>query len=392
MQVPITSENSKRSMATDPAIARARPSRYRKARKAAYRAPAKKYAAAGRRQPRTQQISKELAIKVPDCAVHYIDSLFDPWDTPAGVCIPAGQFPIPSQKVKVHLRGTFALGTSGYGYITFSPCIASNLPSLTVTNTNSAGTAGSAFNAYTNLTTVNFNRLPFDTTDLLAKTVQGRVVAAGVRVRYAGTEDSRSGIYLSIEEQDHNTLVSEAFNTLYTYSNVRSSRPAGDGNWDASVSYSGPTSPQMVEFDTDSYPISSPAADSVPFVIACQGKASDPMEYEAVVHVEYIGSKVPGKTQSHADTVAYSKVLESAKEISAREPLTPENKTEGKQSFFSKLLDTLPQMVNVGMGIASSIATRNPLPLVGSLSGMGQNLLTQSSQPRLTGRQRMIMA
>lgn len=387
---------SNQNRATDPAVAR----RYRsKARYNTYRKPAK--AAARRKyQPKTERMSKQLALKIPECSVHYIQALFDPFDTPAGVCIPADSFPLPSQKVKSFQRGTFNLGTTGYGFIAVAPAPWSDV-SIAWTSTDlSVGNASTIATAYTNIGLGANTKLPFNfVTDALAnKSVQARVVAAGLRIRYSGTEDNRQGLYVAHEDQDLGTTIDKSYNDVRDINQSASARPSGDGTWDQTVCYSGPSNPGNVEFTQFKYPLSNnldnndPASFGTwPMIIYCQGGAAQAIEFEICTHIEYIGSKVQGKTKSHADSVTYGKVLETVKDVSAIKPIAPKEGPSAFQRFIGAVQESLPQIVDVGMSVASALATRNPMAIAGAAGSIGK-LAYGQSQPRLTQRQLSIMA
>lgn len=54
------------------------------------------------------------------CAMDYFKALYNPFDLGINPCIP-GLFPLPSQKFCVRTRGTFQVGSDGYGGIAFWP-------------------------------------------------------------------------------------------------------------------------------------------------------------------------------------------------------------------------------------------------------------------------------
>jgi len=385
----------KANRATDEAK---RPRYASKARAKAYRRPAKKYYAKSHRaaRPRVNQLSKQLAMKIPECSSHYIQALFDPFTTMGGVCVPADSFPLPSQKVKVFNRGTINLGTTGFGFIYFAPTPWNDLIALTGTTSASVGNASTVYQAFTNLGSGVFNQLPYNTADRAANTVQARVVASGVRVRYAGTENNRQGLYVSLEEQDHaDTSTTLNFLTTRTQAQSDTRRPSGDGNWDQTVCLSGPISPQEYEFTTLQYPISNTTAGTfaAPLVIGMQGGVGDSIEYECVIHVEYIGSKVPGKTQSHSDSLSYGKVVQATKEIAAIKPVQPSGFKEGWAKFTSALSASLPQLIDVGMNAAAAIATRNPMAFANAAGGATKLLMANTQGGRVPTRtQQFIMA
>ena len=368
-------EQTKQRAATNPVsnygYAKRKP-QYSRRRYGYYRAPARNYKSRTNYSSyaRKSNLSKQLSVPIPECSMHYIKALFDPASTPAGVCIPTGEFPIPSQKIKSTFRGVLQLGTTGYGYVTMAPSPWNDITTFSVTTSASVGGASTALNAFTNLGTGSYSQLPYADADRSAATVQARVVAVDLRVRYAGTESGRSGLYVACEEQDLQSLNAKSYNSIKDIPNAYTTRPSGDGSWDACVSYSGPVAPGNYEYSDASYPlVGTGGSTSTPFVIVMQGQASDNIEFESTIHIEYIGTKVQGKTKSHADPQTYGKVLESTKTISATEPLRPEGFTKGFGDFVRAVADAAPKIIQVGMGVASSLATGNPIPAIAGVSG-----------------------
>jgi len=84
-----------------------------------------------------------------------------------------------------------------------------------------------------------------------------------------------------------------------------------------------------------------------------QGLAADPFEFEITQHIEYIGTKVQGKTMSHADPTTYGKVLETSKTVAAIKPVTPEEGPSAFQKFIKSVVDAAPKLINVGLGYCS---------------------------------------
>jgi len=349
----------------------------------------------------TKKSNQAIQIDIPACSKHYIKALFDPFTTDAGVCIPTGNFPIPSQKVKATIKGSFILGTTGYGFIALYPSLANDTVATYETGVTSVGGANTAASSFTNLSNSLFTRLPYTQADIETnKTVSGRVVAAGIRVRYAGREDARSGIWLGVEDQDHADLsLALTYNQLQQfYPNSESARPSGDDKWDMAVCYSGPTAPHMIEFVNVCYPIQPTEQTTVnppsPIVIYCQGLAGDPIEFEASIHCEYIGRSVESKTPSHADDGTYGKVLQTAKGIAAEQPVKPSLLSGAWDSFVGKVSEAAPKLIELGTGIARMALMDDPSGLISTGAGM---LLNSGSHDhgggqRLTNTQRMIMA
>jgi len=366
MSVIPQNTNSPMSRATQPYAkrykAKVRAGPYRKKGSAKPKGPV-------RRRYNVKRADAGLQIQVPECSQHYIKSLFDPWEAMSGVCIPSDLFLLPSQKTKCLVRGTFNIGTGGYGYIGISPTPTNDALSIRVTSSASVGGAATALSAFTLTGTGIFSKLPYSVADIVTnKQISSRIVACGIRVRYAGKETDRSGLYTALEEQDHSDLFAFTPNQLQQdFNNSYTVRPSGDGDWDQAVTYSGPTAPHMLDFvNITAWPIQPTDAvtQSTPLVILCQGTPSDLIEFEAVVHVEYIGKKVTAKTVSHADVTSYGKVLETTKEVAAERSLSPSIFQSGFATFVNKMIESAPKLINLGVGLASSLATRNPMPLL----------------------------
>lgn len=338
---------------------------------------------------RTGASGQAIQVHIPDCTKHFIKALYDPFDTPAGVCIPCDLFPLPSQKCKALLRGSFNLGTTGFGFVSLSPSLCNDDTAIRATSSTSVGGASTTFNAYTNLGNDVFSKLPYSLADVVTNaTVAGRIVAAGLRVRYASKETDRRGIYNALESGDHEDLYSlQNYNTVNRdYPQTTVSRPTGTASWDATVCYSGPIQPGELEFVNVSLPLRPSYADSAttPLIISCQGNAGDILEFEAVVHVEYVGKKVESKTQSHADTQTYGKVIQTVKAQSEQGAIEPSRAPSGFASFIQSVISDAPKLISLGTAVAESIGTGNPMPAL--MAAAGNIMNSSTSYPAVQGR------
>lgn len=391
MQIPEQRSQSNARAATDPY--KRRYANASKKRTAAYRAPAKARKSTTPRASyaRKSAMSKRLQVTIPECSIHYIDAIFDPFDTPCGVCIPCDLFPLPSQKVKTTFRGVGNLGTTGYGFVVVNPATVNDIAGVITTTSTSVGGATTALNAFTNTGNGLFTQLPYTAANLVGNTLQTRVVAVGMRVRYSGTEMGRSGLYVACEEQDLGTLNTSTYNQIKDIPNAYTTRPAGDGTWDSVVCYSGPITPGTLEFVKSANPLAT--AGVYPFAIVMQGVAGDPFEIEIVEHIEYIGTMVQGKTMSHADPTTYGKILETSKSVSAVKTITPDEGPSAFQKFVNSVVQAAPKLINFGVGIATSLATENPLPALAAgagLLGIGYDRPHSMDRP-INARQKQLM-
>jgi len=144
-----------------------------------------------------------------------------------------------------------------------------------------------------------------------------------------------------------------------------------------------------------------------PLVIIISGVAGDSYNFEAFEHIEYIGQTVAAKTPSYADTDQYGKIVQSSKEISAVQPLTPAAGPGLMERFAKKVSESLPKLIGAGMGAlrayegdvggyaqllgnASSMIFGDgpqPVPRLTAAPSSGQTY-----PRRMTDRQRSIMA
>jgi hypothetical protein len=265
---------------------------------------------------------------ISECALAYASALLDPENTGEGACIPYG-FPTPSMKQKVFTRGKFALGTTGQGFIRYTPNTTNDGTALFLTGATSVGTGSTALNAYTNITNVALTKLMFSTANVVTtNAVAARVVSGGIKIRYCGTESGRNGTMVGLEAPDHLSLGGVTPDQVATYMNSFVERPDPLGAF-FTVLYSGPVKSTETEFVNNATPCGSPV------VICIDGVAGDKYEYECYQHVEYCGQLVPGLSASHADPVQYSKILESVKQITQSQPLSDKNAPGGFKHWLT---------------------------------------------------------
>lgn len=228
------------------------------------------------------------------CGLQYFSALLDPWATPEGPCVPYG-FPTPSRRDKCITRGTFALGTTGQGYIAYQPSTAYDVANLAYTQSTSVGTASTALQSFTNLATSAPSHLPYGSASIVTNsTVNSRFVAGGVRIRYKGTEAGRNGTTYAYEEPNHGNPTTLTGTQLLAAPQVKPMRPQPEGEWITAL-WSGPVSAAECDFGNTSLYNNV----TKPIVIYIDGTAGDTYEYEAVVHVEYNGQAVDGLERSH---------------------------------------------------------------------------------------------
>jgi len=382
------------------APARRAPAKKAPARSSAYKAPV----------PRAPS---RVAMKVSDCSMRYMAALCDPFRAEPGACVPCDLFPLPSQKIRAFTRGSFACGTTGCGFILAAPTSANNAPCLAFTQAASVFTTGTTVDSgIAGGATQLLAGLPYTVAQVSPSGgVQARVVSFGLRIRYSGAEGTRSGTIVAYEDQDHNGLgtpggLATNYNSIQLNSSAMVSRPSGDGSWDATVCSSGPCTPVELEFTAPgAYPGSVTQTINAAgyLLIMVNGGIGDRYDFECFEHIEYIGTNVASKSPSNADTDQYGKIIQSSKEIANVKPLTPESGPGLFDRFSKKVSESLPQIVNIGVGALRAYEGDGG-GYAQLLGGAASMIMGDSSSPgskpahrrptpyRLTDRQREIMA
>lgn len=303
---------------------------------------------------------------VHPCIAQYCSALVDPRNTPRGACIPWG-FPTPSSREKVSNRGTFQLGTTGQGFCYMTLAIANDVASVVTTTAASVGTNATVPTAFTAKTSNVWGKLPYSNAVLNGNN-NGRFVAGGIRIRYAGTEAARNGIVTCYEGQNTSP-------TAFAYTqwggdiNAKNERPPPDGSWH-SCYYSGPQNSSYVNFNIST----NWTGLAPPLILYVQGVAGDLYEWEGYAHFEYTGDNIPGVTMTHSDPDGYAKVLEATKKTVVSEP---NSDNTAKSTFFDFFKNAGSSIMNYvkkeGMSMALETVSNYLLPGSGTI---GRKLLS----------------
>lgn len=220
-------------------------------------------------------------------------------------------------------------------------------------------------------------QLPFSSAQLAAGSVVGRIVSYGVRAKYIGALMSRNGVITSIEDPDHRTIATSSFDTINASSFSQVDR-VGDSTWDAQIHYSGPVTPNDVEFLNSNTPLGNVAMSG----LLVQGLTGDIYEFEAVQHTEYIGQLAVARTMSHSDASTFGKALEATKSVTSNGPLNLEKALTVWQRFKAGVQEVIPAIMLGGKTIASFVS--GDLPSAAKTFGtlLGNATAIFSSAPR----------
>jgi hypothetical protein len=281
------------------------------------------------------------------CTLHYGSALCDPEFTPAGACIPYG-FPTPSQRIKTFTRGTFTLGTTGKGWVAWNPAQANDANAVVCTSATSVGTNSTQIGSFTNTTAHSLTKLPYTTAQITAAFgLSGRVVAAVLKCRYAGTEGNRNGIVTTLEEPQHLSMATSTGDGILTYIQSLNERPKPDGSWHV-VKWSGPVNSNETQF-TNTAQYNNKTTMMICYI---QGAVGDTYEFECFEHVEYAGQLPPEQMSGHSDTSGYSQLITAIKDVTNAEPLNDKNSKSALSTFVHSagssmkgIIDTYGPMV-----------------------------------------------
>jgi len=160
------------------------------------------------------------------CALKYALCISDPFNPGArDACIPTTPC-VPTQKAMWTSRFSLNTGTGGFGFVQFTPCLASD--GVVAFSTGATYTSGVALAALTATNTlqigvnnvVNFGA-PYTTAQLIAGApgqtynVTGRIVSFGAKITYVGTNLNESGMIWTYASPTHqNVSETTAYKTI----------------------------------------------------------------------------------------------------------------------------------------------------------------------------------
>jgi len=153
--------------------------------------------------------------ELSECAAKYAVAICDPWSPLAiGCCVPKHPSR-PSQKVTSYLKGTVTIGTSGFGWVAITPCLANDYHSVCYTASNYSGSNIdiSDTTPVTGVFRIPIGNQPYPHTAFVDSTagpfrpaIAGRIVSGSLSVEYTGTELNRGGAVICFTDPDHSSL------------------------------------------------------------------------------------------------------------------------------------------------------------------------------------------
>lgn len=342
------------------------------------------------RPPQKKKVAKskpEPQLELTACAAKYALAIANPWSNQAaGACVPIAPAR-PSRKVTAFLRGTFAVGVNGYGFIALSPTLQSNFASIW---TSDAAYAGTTINATmvptTGVNALTMPNLPYTREQLYTEepayfttAVRGRIVSAAVSIKYIGTELNRGGRVVCYSTADHQSINGYTLSMLGAKSESDFSTPGYDrekcwvqtygvSNEELEFCEAPPDVSASISRIMRSYPFSNGEALTsnpsdldfgAPMLGALvYGVAGNLFEFEVVEHVEYIGDLAEaGYTENSADPRGLSLVQTAA----SRSQRSRSGKPEAFQKVFKR------ELLRAGTEVAKTAIAKGGMMLLSAL-------------------------
>lgn len=243
------------------------------------------------------------------CSKLYAIAAVDPWGCSEPPCIP-DSINIASYKFGARVKGTFQTGgTVAFCGISPYNMIQNTDPCVWYTQSTFAGTqtAWSGPGVFTNASDSNFTSAQFTQTGSNTRTF--RLVGCGLRVRYIGPEQYRSGRMI-IYRSSANTGIAAGYFAGNLTVNRDSVTAVVDREWHTVVWR--PVLPADLAYADTALPLGTRIgrADASPIqMMFIEGVNSNcAFEYDAIAWFEVTGSELPAITPSHSDITGFSAV------------------------------------------------------------------------------------
>jgi len=273
-----------------------------------------------KKTPKTKVVAtrseRALPLPLPLDTKHYGMVLADPFiqaglEKPPGVpTAPA----FPSRKWRTAIRGSFATGTQGIGFVFIDPyhtvfsnvqCGAYSTSTFAANNFTSAGTGVAAL----------FNIQQAYSSTTLSNGIVARLVAGGIRVRYTGTTLNRGGSVVGVyARDDFASLNSLTYTDVLTKYPFTSSQPVSE-DWEgatwfpvqnADLDYYDP--PQINSYSWVDYA-------SLGVMVYSPSTTSLTFDFEMTMFWEFQGPEVISLSPSTSDFLGMSNVIEGVAKI-----------------------------------------------------------------------------
>lgn len=342
---------------------------------------------------------REKQLVLSSVATQYLKSFTDPFSgSTMGAHIPRPPATL-SFKVTSFIRGSFSLGTRGFGFVALAPCLANDRPGVYFTTVGFGAATDCTQCPVSDLTIFNqiggglnypawaaFSSMPFSSAQLLnisagvsgnSNDITGRIVSSSLKVQYQGTVLNRQGMYYGYVDPAMDNVLSVAHTansassvgySLASISAKTATEIAKIGENNSMTLVRTTTDPSFDDYARNNstnlrklYPYSGgeyyPVTDSggafndsllngvASACVLLNGAAGTPVYFEAVQHLEFIGPGVMQAllTESTSDVVGFDAVktvLEKAQRLIVSDP----------KATFSNAVKTVMRKENIKFG------------------------------------------
>jgi len=270
-----------------------------------------------------------------DCVLAYASVQTTPFaQLNENACVP-DVIAVPSNKVSMHIKGQFTIGSDRAGWVTFDPYLFGNGPSTGYANNDAwapVWSTTSAAVAYDNLGNVIDQNLrqaggaapagyqayytdgDYTTGEIqnaiINANIDYRVVGAGLKAQYIGPPLTRQGQMLLFEDPSNAGAVQTSQIAVSTLLNQNATTTGGVDEHEHEVVWHPREQDDLTyagrwlggTYDTaTNY--------DVLIIAVAGGTAGDTYTFDAVLHLEITGFNIPGKTLTYSDVSGLSRVL-----------------------------------------------------------------------------------
>jgi hypothetical protein len=269
---------------------------------------------------------KDGLLHLSECATKYANAIANPFSSKAlGACVP-DVLSLPSSKYTFRSQSFLFAGTQGFAYVAFNPwLLLSNGIATTATGTQAPIVSSLATYA-AGATPATFNTAGIGATSIVAPSnssftpaqllaagtnYQFRLVGAGLRVRYTGTELNRGGRYTFFRSPTNTIGSCQSLGTAGALLNNAYHTVAVGREW-REICYA-PTKQSDLQYNAWVDPSVTAASDYRVMCCLVDGtSAGNTFEYEAIAHFEMQSDQVAlPMSPSHSDPVGFGAVLSS---------------------------------------------------------------------------------
>lgn len=309
--------------------------------------------------------------KISKCCLEYAMATANPWCIMDGAVGIPDELPLPSFKFAARAKGVFEVGSGGFGYVAaavFTPANGTDSSSICfapiISTTASYPSAGyqyvqGAFSLAPGVVGAWLDSpFPLNQLQIHQNTpgsgISVRLVGAGIRARFVGSEFHRGGRAYAYRTPTNNSLVDAATATTVVIGvnaitrNKETSTVPVDREWHAALYR--PALPEDLSYGEQddihiptggTYPRRLVTGPNLLFMVS-GAEPGQTFEYDYVAHFEAIGPGLPGMTQTMSDPIGMAAVRSAQ---TTTQPTT--NLRQSTENFLGGVKNALDNMTQI---------------------------------------------